>query len=302
MVERRSGPHAVGWSYDPDGLPTGRIDPGGVRTGYHHDDAGHLTAIEHPLLGRIDLRHDPDGRLLEMRDGQAATRFGYVEGWLTMHTTDGMSGRQRRSTRLTRNTDGRVTVADTDGRATFYGYDPAGQLCSVTDVAGECRFGYDAAGRLVTEAHPELGARRYSYDAAGQLHAIVGPDGEHHFGYDAAGRRGSEQHPDRSRRYDWDPLGRLTAVTTTDAGSLRTTRLRVDALGQLAAVDDAPLVWDSADPGGALLALGGTSFVGDGHPWAQVGAGGPGRLDPDWQHTPGGRSVDPWGAATDDAR
>ena len=215
LVERRSGPHAVGWSYDPDGLPTGRIDPGGVRTGYHHDDAGHLTAIEHPLLGRIDLRHDPDGRLLEMRDGQAATRFGYVEGWLTMHTTDVMSGRQRRSTRLTRNTDGRVTVADTDGRATFYGYDPAGQLCSVTDVAGECRFGYDAAGRLVTEAHPELGARRYSYDAAGQLHAIVGPDGEHHFGYDAAGRRGSEQHPDRSRRYDWDPLGRLTAVTTT---------------------------------------------------------------------------------------
>ena len=128
-----------------------------------------------------------------------------------------------------------MTVADTDGRTTFYGYDPAGQLCSVADVAGERRFGYDAAGRLVTETHPEHGERRHSYDAAGQLRTIAGPGGEHHFGYDGAGRRGTEQHPDHSRRYDWDPLGRLTAVTTTATGCTRTTRLRVDALGQLAA-------------------------------------------------------------------
>jgi RHS repeat-associated protein len=247
-----------------------------------------------------------------MRDAQAATRFGYVEGWLTTHdstTDDAVIGRQRRCTRLTRDGHGRVTVADNDGRTTFYGYDPGGQLGSVADVSGERRFGYDAAGRLVTETHTEHGARRYSYAAAGQLQAIVGPGGEHHFGYDAAGRRDVERHPDHSRRFDWDPLGRLTAITTTaitttaitttGAGSTRTTRLHVDALGQLAAVDDTPLAWDSADPAGALLALGGTSFVGDGHPWAQIGAGGSGHLDADWQHTPCGRPVDPWGAATD---
>src|SRR4029079_1528437 len=118
---------AVGWSYDPDGLPTGLIGAGGVRTGYHHDGAGRLTAIEHPLFGRIGMRRDLDGRLQEMRDAQAFTRLGYVEGWLTTHDTttdDAVIGRQRRSTRLTRDGHGRVTVADTHGRPTFHRYHP----------------------------------------------------------------------------------------------------------------------------------------------------------------------------------
>ena len=64
LVERRTDDTAVGWSYDPDGLRTGLTHPDGTVTAYRRDGAGRVVALEHPLLGRLDLQRDPDGRLL----------------------------------------------------------------------------------------------------------------------------------------------------------------------------------------------------------------------------------------------
>jgi RHS repeat-associated protein len=65
----------------------------------------------------------------------------------------------------------------------------------------------------------------------------------------------------------------------------------VDALGELAGVDGASLMWDSADPMGPLAWFDGAGAVGHGAPWALGGE----RLAPDWQGTVGAGG-DSWGA------
>ena len=87
-------------------------------------------------------------------------------------------------------------------------------------------------------------------------------------------------------------------------------RLRADALGDLAEVDGAPLLWDPVAAVPQLRRFGDVSVVGADRPWAVVRPGGTDWLAPDWQGTPippvaltgtGSSSagdpgaVDPWG-------
>ncbi|MEA2224449.1 MAG: hypothetical protein QOH83_2825, partial [Solirubrobacteraceae bacterium] len=168
-----------------------------------------------------------------------------------------------------------------------FSYDPAGQLVT----AGDVRFEYDAGGRLVRERGSERDVA-YEYDAAGQLVLRRPADAAVTvFAYDGAGRRIRETRDDATRAYRWDALGRLTAIETGDG----TTRLDVDALGELAAVDGTALMWDTADPLSPLSWIGDRAVIGIGSPWATATGGEAAWLAPDWQGTIG-PPRDPWGA------
>ncbi|HWM58886.1 MAG TPA: DUF6531 domain-containing protein [Pseudonocardia sp.] len=298
-TERRRADRAVGWSYDTDGLRAGLTYPDGTQVRYRRDPAGRVIALEHPLLGSITVDRDPDGRVVSIGGAGAAAHFGYTDGWLTEHRSG--AGDEVRQTRLTRDEQGRVLVADTDGRRRLFGYDTAGQLTSASWAGGEHRYGYDPAGRLTIE-HASDGIRSHQHDAAGQLQASSGPDGERRFEHDAAGRRVAESGPQRRREYRWDELGRLTEIRTTDTAGAgteaRRTGFRVDALGELAEVGGVPLSWDSTDPAVPLAALGDEMIIGHRGPWAvadtTTGCAQP--LHPDWQHGIGA-DTDPWGRA-----
>ncbi|SDS14977.1 intein N-terminal splicing region/RHS repeat-associated core domain-containing protein [Jiangella sp. DSM 45060] len=86
--------------------------------------------------------------------------------------------------------------------ATRYTYTPAGQLATVTDVAGNVwSYEYDLRGRQVQKTDPDTGTTQLTYDAAGQLTSTT--DSEN-----------------RTLSYTYDALGRKTsthqgAVTTT---------------------------------------------------------------------------------------
>jgi RHS repeat-associated protein len=109
--------------------------------------------------------------------------------------------------------------------------------------------------------------------------------------YDGAGLRVREaQGDDASAVYRWDAQGRLTAIERGD----HTTRVAVDALGELAAVDDTALMWDTADPLSPLTWIGDRAVIGLGAPWATATGGEAAWLAPDWQGTVGGPR-DPWG-------
>jgi YD repeat-containing protein len=62
------------------------------------------------------------------------------------------------------------------GYKTSYGYDPLGNLLSVTQGAQSRSFTYDGLGRMLSESNPESGATNYTYDsvAAGYCAASVG--------------------------------------------------------------------------------------------------------------------------------
>jgi RHS repeat-associated protein len=298
------GPHtAIGWTYDADGHRTGRTDPDGTVTRYRHDDAGRLVELTHPLLGEIRLTRDRDGLLTEITDSAVTTRLGYRGGWLSTHTSTDHAGRRRHGTRLSRDHHGRITHAATaatgsDADSIGYRYDPAGQLTAAEAPDQRWTFGYDQNGRLHTETGP-AGTTTRTYDPAGQLLTSTGPDGASAYTYDPSGRRTGEHTPAHQRDYDYDPLtGQPAAITTTPTdGPTRTVRYRHNPLGQLAAVDDQPVTWDTADPAEPLLGLGDHSVINTGSPWATAGAGSTEHLHPQHTGTPAQmhRHLDPWG-------
>ncbi|MGH3937223.1 MAG: DUF6531 domain-containing protein [Pseudonocardiaceae bacterium] len=299
LIERRRGELAMRWRYDADGRRCALGYPDGSETAYTSEKAGRTVAMDHPLLGRVRLDRDPVGRLVGLHgDGMSAT-WRYDAGDLVGYDLE--HGGTRRATRLTRDATGRISSVSVDGQVRHYGYDPAGQLVSVTGPQGEFSFDYDANGRLVREAGPG-GLVEYGHDAAGQLtSARRAGGGECHFEYDGAGRRVREVRPDVDRSYHWDWLGRLTGVDTVRPdGAARSTRLVVDALGELAEVDGTTLMWDTADPMAPLTWLGQSAVIGDGRPWAVVSAaahaaGEDPWLDRNWQGTGGVEPSDPWG-------
>jgi len=287
LVRRRRDALGLRWGYDEDGRRAFIGYPDGSRTSYGYDRGGLLSSLAHPALGTIALERDGGGRLVAANGDGMRARWDYDGGELVGYAFD--AGDVRRSARLTRDPIGRVVAAVADGLEQRFSYDAAGQLVS----AGDLSFDYDAGGRLVRERGP-AGAVAYEHDAAGQIvtrrpGAGAAPT---RYEYDGSGRRVRASDGDGlDRAYRWDALGRLVAIEDGE----RTTRTSVDALGELAEVDGAPLLWDTADPMSPSAWIDGRAVVGHGGPWATASGEDAQWLAPDWQGTVG-EPRDPFGA------
>jgi RHS repeat-associated protein len=290
LVERSRGELAVSWRYDADGRRAAIGYPDGTETTYDYDAGGFLVGKRHPALGSIALRRDDAGRLVGAEADGMRARWTFDGGDLGGYEIE--TGGVRRETRLERDPIGRVVAEIAGGAARRYRYDDAGRLVASESPEGLSSFTYDDGGRLVREASAD-GIVGYEHDAAGQLVRRVpatGPATE--YAYDGAGRRIRETGDAGERGYEFDELGSLSAIVT-GAG---TATVSVDALGELAEVDGAPVLWDTADPLAPLAWLGEQAVVGYGTPWALAGDGDGAWLAPDWQGTVGAQARDPWGA------
>ena len=193
---------AVGWSPRPGptagspATPTAR--PGACARSWHrpaapqrylHDDRGRLTARVDGAGHRFELRHDPDGLLVER-----TSPTGLVET-------------------LDRDDCGRVTRHRIPGRGTtVYGYDPAGRVVAVTDRYGRREFTRDPAGRIVAATDALGHTTGYAYDRRGHLVEVTDPlGGVTHYAHDECGRVSAVT----------DPLGRTTRYVRDEAGRVR---------------------------------------------------------------------------------
>jgi RHS repeat-associated protein len=289
LVERRRGDLAVRWRYSEDGDRLAFAYPDGSEARYTYDDGGLLAGISHPALGAIALERDLAGRMIAARGAGMRATWGFEGGELA--TYELWAGEATRAARLERDPIGRVVAATVDGARRRFSYDAAGQLVS----AGDATLAYDAGGRLVRERGTGGEDVTYEYDAAGQLLARRPARGAATtYEYDGAGLRVREAQEDgASRVYRWDAQGRLAAIERGD----HTTRVAVDALGELATVGGTALMWDTADPLSPLTWIGDRAVIGLGAPWATAAGGEATWLAPDWQGTVGAPR-DPWGAAT----
>ncbi|MHB1843968.1 MAG: FG-GAP-like repeat-containing protein [Deltaproteobacteria bacterium] len=161
------GEQTFGFELDPLGRLVSRTSPSGAVATARFDGLGRLVEVVDPDAGRVAWGYDGAGHPLSLQDGRGETlRWGY----------DGV-GR-------------RLTEADGHGHATNYVYDvPAqsgcgaaspGRLVSVTDPTGTSCFGYDARGRLASEAFELDGltlALGFGHDAADRLTGLTYPDG-----------------------------------------------------------------------------------------------------------------------------
>ncbi|GAB3749836.1 hypothetical protein GCM10028864_23860 [Microlunatus parietis] len=294
LTSRRRGADRVEWTYDSDGRRDSRTGPDGRRTGFEYDGNGRLTAVDHPLLGRATFGYDGAGRLIRAGAGDLIQAWSHADGFVVEHTLTGPDGAAR--TRLERDAWGRIgSITDGSGRRSF-GYDEASQLVEERrDDGTVSTWQFDRAGRLAVEA---VAGRRcgYAYDAAGQLISTDTGETQVRYHYDEAGRRVRAEGSDgRIREFGWSEVGGLsTIVDRGGLGGTRTTRLQVDALGELARVDGTETWWDTAmSYAPALIQAGDTPVLHTGGGLTGVG---------DVWHAPGWRtaraaSPDPWAIA-----
>jgi RHS repeat-associated protein len=203
----------------------------------------------------VAVTTDADGALRAVSVAEQAMRIerdGTGEVGALERTADDVAARVA----LERDGAGRIVAAHVDGVTTRYGYDDADRLASRRTDDGSVAWRHDVAGRPVAEIRTDdagTAERRFDYDAAHQLVAVHGPEGTTRLDYDPAGRRVAEHRPDgTTRRYEWDALGRLTAVVDGD----RRTEVDVDSFGRLRRVGATELRWDLSAPVPELAAIG----------------------------------------------
>lgn len=170
------------WSQDPEGGRTVRsfnevgwplsvTSPRGVattavahdfETTYSYDVANRKTTVTGPVADPGSETGDVTVTVLDANGNTAAVTTGTGSGDTTIYGYDAAD---------------EVTVVDPPGPgAKGYEYFPSGTLKRYSnELGGHWDYGYDAAGRTVTEADPLGRTTTYGYDAAGRVATVRQP-------------------------------------------------------------------------------------------------------------------------------
>ena len=222
-------------AYDEQGRLVSRRTPSGVDSVWTYDQAGNPGSLA--FAGHsLEFGHDAAGR--EVR----RTIDGTVVLTQTYDVADRLTGQAVatplgtvRQRRFDLRPDGAlVAVTDSATGTTHYRRDPAGRLVEVAAPDHREHYRYDATGRITESVvdgswpvDAESGARGYTAGTLGGA-GIVG------YTHDAQGRLVARHVVDpaagaRSWTYHWDPLDRMTGVTTPDGTRWQ---YRYDPLGR----------------------------------------------------------------------
>ncbi|MEV3859502.1 DUF6531 domain-containing protein [Streptomyces sp. NPDC050095] len=234
-----TGPQGLTWAYtyDEAGRLIAETDFDERQVRYGHDAAGRLTSRRDSAGGVLRFERDAQGRVVRKDADGTITAFVYSRAGDLVGATGPDA-----ELALERDAVGRLVAETVNGRATRYTYDRAGRRVSRTTPAGartewsydaagnpaglvaagrSLTFAHDAAGREVTRSVGDLTLTR-RYDPLGRAvrQELTGPDDSTLLG------RGYTYRPDGSlaavddlrsgrRRFDLDPVGRITAVHAT---------------------------------------------------------------------------------------
>jgi RHS repeat-associated protein len=242
-VSLAAGGQSLRFGHGPSSRETSRELPGGVKLAQGWDALGRLTGqmLTGPAPGSAAAPGAGPGSgpgapmVLQWRQ-YAYNPDGYVTG-----ISDLMTG----SRAFSLDASGRVTTATGAEWAEHYAYDPVGNVVSaswpavpeslaggwldatpqgarsvsgtLTRQAGNIRYRYDAAGRVVQRTRTRLSRKpetwRYEWDADNRLVAVMTPDGSTwRYAYDPLGRRVRKQRVSADgtvmaeTRFTWDGL------------------------------------------------------------------------------------------------
>lgn len=144
--------NGVAWKmeYGPFDLPVARTDGEGNRWQYRYDkDTLQLTEVINPQGESYLYILDNAGRVTEERDWGGVT-------WRYQYDADGLC-------------TGKVNGLE---ETTYYGWDAAGHLASVTTAEGKTQYAYDQTGRLTGIFSPDS-EQRTAYDERGRVSVVT---------------------------------------------------------------------------------------------------------------------------------
>ena len=168
------------FGYDGDGNMTNVATKTGTTTTngvYRYDDASRLIAIETPGVSKTEFFYDGMSRLRVSRTWtwqngawvpQAEKRRVYV-GMDVVQERDG-SNAVTASYARTGNIGG-ILARTTSSGSSFYGYDGAGNVTTLTDAAGAQvgSYTYDAWGNMVASSGTKAGENPYRFSTKEQI-------------------------------------------------------------------------------------------------------------------------------------
>ena len=232
VLQKNSG--TVSAEYDPLGHLLKETDALGNATGYEYDLLGRVTKITDALGQSAAISYDETGSVtrIDAPDG-SSTGYAYdLAGRLTTETA--ANGAKT----LYDYDSGRLVSTTVNGSKTAYTYDLAGNITSVTDAEGrKLGLRYDALGNLTGILYPDGTQDSYEYDALSRLVKYTPRLGDAtEYVYNAMGDVISVTVGGQTTGYEYDLLGRTTAVITADGAR---TEVEYDALGNTVKTVDA---------------------------------------------------------------
>ncbi len=243
---------AVHEAFDASGRQIWAHDGRG-RTVFAYDAAGRLAAAVYPGGAWLGLAYDHAGRLVRRHSPGGAERLTYDEagGLRSIAHRDGATSTYEYDDA------GRIQVARAPASLSRYAYDEAGRVIAREQTVSSaptapCRLEarYDAAGRLIALHVPGFAPwLRYGYDDQGRL-LTLGHDGAPdliRIEHEAGGRRVVVRFANSMAQvFELDDRGQIRRiqVTSREAEPLLDLRYRVDATGQVTAVNEQRFVYD----------------------------------------------------------
>ncbi|EUC19016.1 RHS repeat-associated core domain containing protein-containing protein [Burkholderia sp. BT03] len=262
------------YSYNGNHQPYSRTDAAGRMLAYSYDRQWRLTQLRNENGETMRFRYDALGRLVdETGFDDSVTQYGYDaagrlaqsrqgDAW-TVYTRDALGRLTQRdmrgpngavSERFFHDLRGRLTTAQTEDSTVRLHYDDAGHLVAeeqhVSLALGESyvtvsRHEYDALGNRIRTTLPNTRTVDWLRYGSGHVHGVL-LDGQPllDFERDRLHRETGRVHAGFSQQREYDPAGRLTrfsvmaAHPSTQHERLAERRLRYDAAGQLARIDD----------------------------------------------------------------
>ena len=188
---------ATSYTYNLNGQLTSVKDRNNAVTSYTYDANGNITSITDPESRKISYTYDLLDRITKVTEGETQT---------AQYEYDSVGN-------LTKYIDG-------NNKATTYTYNQLGEMTSITDPLGKVKeFSYNVNAMLETVTNPDGSTVNYDYDV---LDELIGKsydneeDPQALYGYDADGNRISMDDVAGRAGYEYDEVGRITAVNLSN--------------------------------------------------------------------------------------
>lgn len=190
-------------TYTSNGKLATATDAEGNKTAYSYDEFDRLSITTYPSVTKgSGTTNSSDYEQLSYDAGSNVTSRRLRDGTSIGYTYDALN---------------RVTAKNLPGTDPdiAYTYDLTGKPLTIATSAQTVTLGYDALGRLSSDAQP-YGTMAYQYDAAGRRTRVTWPDAFYvTYGYDVAGNMTTVKQSGTTTlaTYAYDSLGRRTSLT-----------------------------------------------------------------------------------------
>ncbi len=216
----------IRYGFDGRGNMTTLTDANGAVTTWGFDAAGRQISKLYANGDARSMAYDAAGRLVKLTD----------ENGRDIISTYDLVGRRLTKEFKSLASDLAPRTSDLD----VYTYDAASRMTSVTKgrYNHTLTYGYDAAGRVATETHPDGTVLHLAYDAANRLAnlSLAGsinsqPSTDNYavaYGYDGRGLLSTVTSGDYATRYDYRANGQLISTINSQISTPQGDILRID--------------------------------------------------------------------------